>query len=166
MREMINYAGEKIEFSGCPSCAFFKGDFNLPCGTAFKNEKFTLSQDWELPIPGFFVVSPTQKHIEELNELDDDSRNDMFRLVNKTIEVLKQNNVCDRFNIIMEEKPGVHFHIWIMPRHKWMEERFGKITYNIEKIFTFAKNNLKTKENLEKIKEISDILKNELKNWR
>ncbi len=35
-----------------------------------ENERFTLSQDFELPIPGFLIVAP-KRHIEMLSELTD-----------------------------------------------------------------------------------------------
>lgn len=50
---MIDYANNLIEFKGCPGCAYAKHEFSLPCKMAYENENFTLSQDWELPIPGF-----------------------------------------------------------------------------------------------------------------
>ena len=53
---MINYANKKVEFTGCPGCAYANHKFELPCGMAYENERFTLSQDWELPIEGFMVV--------------------------------------------------------------------------------------------------------------
>lgn len=33
--------------------------------------QYTLSQDWEIPIKGFFIASP-KRHIEKLCELTDD----------------------------------------------------------------------------------------------
>ena len=43
----------------------------------YENDNFTLSQDRELPIIGFFVISP-KKHIENFNELSSEERNEMF----------------------------------------------------------------------------------------
>ena len=116
---MKNYANEEISYNGCPGCAYSKHEFELPCGMAYENDNFTLSQDWELPIEGFLIVSP-KRHIEKLSELTDDERNEMFDIVNKTIKILRENSVCDRFEIIFEEKENRHLHVWIMPRHKWM----------------------------------------------
>ena len=162
---MISYANENIEFEGCPACAYAKHEFSLPCGMAYENERFTLSQDWELPIQGFFVVAP--KHcVENLSELTDEERIRAFDLVNETIKILKASNVCDRFNVIFEEKQGSHFHIWIMPRHKWMEDVAGKITKNIGMIFNHAKQNLRTEENLKEISKISQVVKEGLKNFK
>ena len=159
---MINYAGEKIEIDGCYACLFAEHKFSLPCGIAYENEKFTLAQDFELPIQGFFVVSP-KKHIETFEELTENERIEIFEIINKTIEILRKIKICDRFNVIFEEKKNKHFHIWIMPRHKWMENIGGNIINNIGKIFEYSKINMRTKENLDKINEITKILKRKIK---
>ena len=99
-------------------------------------------------------------------ELTDEERIRAFDLVNETIKILKASNVCDRFNVIFEEKQGSHFHIWIMPRHKWMEDVAGKITKNIGMIFNYAKQNLRTEENLKEISKISQVVKEDLKNFK
>ena len=161
---MINYANEQVEYSGCPTCAFSKHEFSLPCGMAYEDKNFLLSQDWELPIPGFFVIAP-KRHMENFNELTQEERKNIFEIINKTIDILKDAKVCDRFNVIFEEKLNSHFHIWIMPRFKWMEQ-FGSISKNIGLIFQFAINNMKTEENLKKINEINQIVNKKLKNFK
>lgn len=158
---MTNYANEKICFNGCPSCAYANGEFTLPCGIAYENDRFILSQDWELPIEGFFIVSP-KRHIETFEELSENERIEIFDIINKTIKILKDSKICDRFNVIFEEKEHKHFHIWIMPRHKWMSDLVGNIINDIGKVFEYAKNNLKTTNNLEHIKEITKIVKNSI----
>lgn len=156
---MINYANEKVEFAGCPGCSYAKGEFELPCGMAYENDRFTLSQDWELPIQGFFVISP-RRCIEKFEELEVDERNEMFDIIDKTIKVLRQNGVCDRFNVIFEEKENRHFHVWIMPRHKWMKDMVGGITGKIDDVFEYAKSNMRNEENYKRINEISDVVRN------
>ena len=155
---MISYANEEIKFSGCPGCAYAKHEFELPCGMAYENENFTLSQDWELPIDGFLIVSP-KRHIEKLSELTDEERNEMFDIVNKTIKILRDNNVCDRFEIIFEEKENRHLHVWIMPRHQWMSELVDDIIDHVGTILDYAKNNFKSEEVYEKINKITKIVK-------
>ena len=158
---MINYANEKVEFNGCPGCAYGKHEFSLPCGMAYENERFTLSQDWELPIEGFLVVSP-KRCVEKFDELTDEERIEIFDIINKTVKILRNNNICDRFNIVFEEKENRHFHIWIMPRHKWMEELVGDIIDNIGVIFKYAKENFRNENTYQQIQEITNIIKKEL----
>jgi len=159
---MINYANENVEFKGCPGCAYAKHEFVLPCGMAYENEKFTLSQDWELPIPGFFIVSP-KKCIEKFEELNTEEKIEIFEIVDKTIKVLRKNNICDRFNVIFEEKENRHFHVWIMPRYNWMSELVGDIIDNVGEVFEYAKKNMRTTKNYNTIKEITELLKKEFK---
>jgi len=127
---------------------------------AYENDKFTLSQDWELPIQGFLVVSP-KKCIEKFEELSLEEKIEVFDIVDKTIKILRKNNICDRFDVIFEEKENRHFHVWIMPRHAWMNDLVGDIIDNIGQVFEYAKKNMRTKENYEKIKEITNLVKEE-----
>ena len=155
---MRNYANEEINFIGCPGCAYAKHEFELPCGMAYENDNFTLSQDWELPIEGFFIVSP-KRHIEKLSELTDSERNEMFDIVNKTIKILRDNNICDRFEIIFEEKENRHLHVWIMPRHEWMIKLVDDIIDNIGTILEYAKNNFRNEDVYERINSITKLIK-------
>ena len=157
---MISYANEEIKFEGCPGCAYANHEFTLPCGMAYENENFTLSQDWELPILGFFIVSP-KRHIEKLEELTKLERDEMFDIVDKTIKILRKNNICDRFEIIFEEKENRHLHVWIMPRHSWMKEICDDIIDNIGDILNYAKGNFRKEDIYEQIKDITKIIKME-----
>jgi len=162
MEKMINCFNEEVEFDGCPGCAFANHHFELPCGMAYENENFTLAQDWELPIQGFMVLAP-KKHIEKLNEFTDSERNEMFEMVNKIIIILREVKICDKFNIIFEEKENRHFHVWIMPRHDWMKKLTDDIIGNIDVIFEYAKSNFRNEENYKKINEITSIIKKDMK---
>lgn len=155
---ILNYKNEIIKFTGCPWCAYAKHEFSLPCGIIYENENFILSQDRELPIIGFFIISP-KKHFECLNDLSTEERNEMFWIINKTIKILKKNNICDEFNVIFEEKEKRHFHVWIMPRHERMSKICNNITQNIGLIFDYAKKNFRTEDIYNKINEAVDIIK-------
>lgn len=159
---MINYALEEVHFEGCPGCSYAKGEFSLPCGMAYENERFTLSQDWELPIEGFFVVSP-KRCVEKFSDLSRDEQHEMFDIVDKTINILRENNICDRFNVLFEEKENRHLHVWIMPRHKWMKDICGGITGCIDEVFQYAKDNFRSEEVYRRIDEISEIVRNGFK---
>lgn len=159
-KTMVNYKNEQIKYTGCPGCAYGNHEFELPCKMAYENERFTLSQDWELPILGFFVLS-LKKHIEKLEELTKQERNEMFDIIDKTIKILRKNNICNRFDVIFEEKENRHFHVWIMPRYEWMNNVCTNITQNIGKIFEYAKENFRNEEVYKQIEEITLIVKKE-----
>ena len=81
---------------------------------------------------------------------------EMFYIVNKTTRILRDNKICDRFDYIFEERENIHLHVCILPRYNWMND----VIDNIAKIFKYAKEKLRNDENYKKIKEITDIVKN------
>ena len=88
----------------------------------------------------------------------------MFYIVDKTVKILRDNNICDKFDYIFEEKENRHLHVWILPRYNWMNEIVDNIIYNIGTIFEYAKEKFRNDENYEKIKEITDIVKKSFNN--
>ena len=84
-------------------------------------------------------------------------------LVNKTVEILRNHNICERFDYVFEEKENRHLHVWIMPRYDWMKEINNDIIDNIGAIFAYAKENLRLEENYKKIEKITSIIKENLK---
>jgi diadenosine tetraphosphate (Ap4A) HIT family hydrolase len=161
MGKFISYCSEEIEFNNCPSCDFNNHLFSLPCGIIHEDDMLVLAQDWELPIPGFLIVAP-RRHVENFCDLTNEERNQMFEVVDKAIRILKQKNICEKFNVIFEEKTGNHFHIWIMPRHNWMIKEFSNPTKRIADVFKFAKENLRTVENLKYVDAVNNIVRD---NW-
>ena len=83
----------------------------------------------------------------------------MFSIVNETVKILRENNICYRFDYIFEEKENRHLHVWIMPRHQWMSELVDDIIDHVGTILDYAKNNFKSEEVYEKINKITKIVK-------
>lgn len=160
MAKMFTYDNKLIEFDGCPGCLYANHKFSLTCGMIYENEGFTISQDWELPIPGFIIVSP-KRCVEKLNDITKRERDEMFDLVDFVIVSLRKHKVCDRFEIIFEEKENRHLHVWIMPRQDWMTNLVGDIVDNIGKICEYAKENLKSENTYNEINRVTEILKKE-----
>ena len=88
----------------------------------------------------------------------------MFEIVDKTVKILRDNKICERFDYIFEEKENRHLHVWILPRYNWMNKIVNDIIDNIGIIFEYAKTNFRKDENYEEIKRISDIIKNNFNN--
>jgi len=152
---MIDYAGNKISYTGCSSCAFARREFSLPSGMIYEDDVLTLAQDWTLPIDGFLVIAP-KRHVLSLQELSGQERNHVFAVLDKAIIALKRAIPGITYNVVFEEEDAgeenSHFHIWLMPRHKWMFDiANGNPTRHIKAVFDYARANLKTKENIEKI---------------
>ena len=153
--------GKQQELNGCLGCEIVNGNIAPFGGVLYKNKHFTITQDFELPIDGFIVISSV-RHIEKLTELTFEERGDLMELINKTLSILREHNIAEEYNVILEEKEGYHFHIWLMPRHKWMIEKFGKVLKSIKAIQDYALENLRTSENISQILNTCKILESEL----
>ena len=158
MSTIKDLTGQEQTLNGCLCCEIANEKLVPFGGILYKNQYFTIAQDFELPIDGFIIISSI-RHIEKLTDLTNNERFDLINLINKTLNILRENQIAEEFNVILEEKQGYHFHIWLMPRHKWMIEKFGKVLKNIKQIQDYALDNLRTKENIAKISQTCDILK-------
>lgn len=125
---------------------------------AFENERFTVAQDWELPIEGFMIVSP-KRHVERFDEFSRDERIEMFDIVDRVISILRERGVCEFFDVIFEERAGRHLHVWIMPRHAWMLEICEDIIDNVGVVCEFAKERFRKNEVYERIAEVSEMVR-------
>lgn len=156
--ELKDVQGQIHNIDGCLGCNLSNGVLKPFEGMIYKDDDFNISQDFELPINGFIIIA-TNEHIISINELTDKQRYKLIELENRIIKLLKDYKVCDNYRIIFEEKN--HFHVWLMPEHNWMKS-FGKPIYNIDKIFDYAKNNLRTEDNLNEIRKTCKKLKKDL----
>ena len=149
------YNNEMYKIDGCLGCELAKGKIH---DILYKDDDFNVSQDFELPINGFIIIA-TNEHIVSINELTSKQRFKLIELENRVLSLLKKYKLCDRYRIILEEKG--HFHIWLMPEYEWMKEN-GKVIFNIEYIFNYAKNNLRNDDNIKLINETCKRLKKDL----
>lgn len=159
--KIIDLTGKEVEVKNCLGCDIANGNLDVFGGLLYRSENFSIAQDFELPIDGFLIIF-SNRHVEKLNDLNTDEQVELIKLISKTLNILQNNQIADEFNIILEEKSGYHFHIWLMPRHRWMIEKFGKVLKNLKKIQDYAVKNMKTPENLEKIRQTCELVKTQL----
>lgn len=156
-----NIAGEDYNINNCLGCAISNGEA-IPFGNIlYKDEFFHIEQDFEVPINGFIIIS-CNKHYSKLTDLPLEAQYKLINLVNKIINILTKHNIAEHFTTLIEERPNYHLHLWILPRHNWMIEKFGNASNHYAEISKYAINNLKTKENLNEILKTCNIIKSEL----
>ena len=163
MSEIKDLTGKSYNINDCLGCEIAKENILPFGGMLFKNENFVVVQDFELPINGFIIIS-TIRHIESYCEMSASERIELGDLIDKTLKILKDNNIAKEYNIILEEKKGYHFHIWLMPRHKWMIEKFGSVLKNIKSIQQYAFENMRNDQVFQEIKQTCELLKKSLNN--
>ena len=150
---------ENVECMGCDIANHKLQPFG---GMIYEDENFTVCADFEVPIDGFIIIS-TKAHISSINDMTEGQKVDFIMLLDKCLKALKELGTAEEFILIQGERKDIHFHISLMPRQKWMSEKFGRIISNIKNIQSYAIENMKTTENLNQIEETCKKLREKLK---
>ena len=160
-----SFTGEMINIGNCMGCTKSANSENkdINPGEIIRTKNFDISQDFELPINGFIIIGSI-RHIESINEMTTEEKQELITLIDVVIATLKKLNVCSQYDVVWEEKDNNHFHVWLMPRHKYLIDAMGtNIIKKVGELFNYAKNNLRTEENLNSIFNTINNLKIELK---
>lgn len=126
--------------------------------TVFLGKSFRIGQDWEVPIPAFFILSSKRKLKSILEFTDEESEEFMLllKLLRKgMLHELKIKDVC----LFQNEDTDHGFHVWVFPRHAWME-KFGRKIQSVRPIMEYAKEKMMTPKTIEEIKENVLLMKN------
>ncbi|MEI7809937.1 MAG: HIT domain-containing protein [bacterium] len=89
----------------------------IPCYKIFENKNFLVFLDIKPATDGHLLIIP-KKHVVWMQEADDKTIADIFKLTKKMMLALKKGLRCDyvQQSVVGNEVP--HFHIHLMPRYK------------------------------------------------
>ncbi len=146
--ELVDYKGSLSQFS-CLGCARENGEMER-MGTVLTTDHFDAHQDFEIPIPGFIIIS-SRRHLQSVDEFTKGEKLDFIDILINVRAGMRKALDIDVVYLIQEEDTSHHFHVWVFPRYGWMAEKFGKKTPSLRPIMKYARENLKTTANLEKV---------------
>jgi diadenosine tetraphosphate (Ap4A) HIT family hydrolase len=111
---------------------------------------FNAHQDWEVPIPGFFVIAGVRK-FRSFADMTDDEAKDFITLLRLVRQGMRDVLGIEMISVFQNEEAS-HFHTWIFPRYEWME-RFGMKIQSIRPIMEHAKENMINESSLSAVRE-------------
>ncbi len=130
----------------------------FPDQIVIKTELFTIAQDWEVPIPWFFILSPLRK-IKSISEFTDNEIQEYWFLIRKLREGMKDIlNIKDVY-FFQNEDTEHGYHLWVFPRHEWMEKFWRKIQ-SVRPIMEYAEEYMCNDENCNAVREHVRNMKN------
>ena len=135
----------------CIGCALKKGIISNEL--IYEGKHFEVRQDYEIPIQGFFVIG-SKRHIIGFADFNEAEKKEFIEIICKLRKVMKKTLKIDfveylcREDVIKSKINPSHFHIALLPKYKWMEK-----LPNVIQILNYAKKNMKTKKNIDKIKQ-------------
>lgn len=126
----------------------------------FANEKiietegFSVHQDWEVPIPAFFILEAKRK-LRSVSDFTTAEAQDFISLLVAVRKGMEEELGIKDVYLFQNEDTEHNFHFWIFPRYSWME-RFGRKIQSVRPIMQYAKDNMVT-DNV--IREVKDNVK-------
>jgi diadenosine tetraphosphate (Ap4A) HIT family hydrolase len=115
-------------------------------------EHFDVHQDWENPIPGFFILASKDISKQSITDFSEDESLELIHLLRRVRNAMRTALGIESIQIYQSEKTEHGFHIWIFPRHPWMEQ-FGQKVQSIRQIMEFAKETMMTEPVLAEVRE-------------
>jgi diadenosine tetraphosphate (Ap4A) HIT family hydrolase len=143
----------------CIGCGIGAGKITPPGGVIVETKNFVLHQDPEVPIKGFLIIA-SKAHIKSISELSFEESRELFDLVYKVRIALKNIVDIKEVSIIQEER-SKHFHLWLLPRYEWMNDKFTNSLSTIREMMSFSKDNSKTDQNIKDILETVELIRNQ-----
>lgn len=103
-------------------------------------ELFTIGQDWEVPIPGFFIIAPNRK-LRSVMDLTERESVEFIHLLRKMRRGMYDVLGIKDVYLIQNEDTDGNFHPWMFPCHEWMEP-FGRKIESVRPIMNYATENM------------------------
>ena len=151
----INGATKNI---ACFGCAIQKGKVTSPGGSIAESQYFYAHQDYEIPIPGFIILA-SKRHLQSVAEFTDAEQGDSIQFLCRLRKAMKEALSISVVYLVQEEDTSHHFHTWMFPRYPWMQEQFGRKVQSIRPIMEYAREHMKTEDNLKEVSNATQKLK-------
>ncbi|MEK6921413.1 MAG: HIT domain-containing protein [Nanoarchaeota archaeon] len=137
----------------------------FPNEIILETESFKVAQDWEVPIPGFFIVS-TKRKILSIAEMTEKEAEEFIKIVRHVRQAMKDSLNIKEVYLFQNEDSKHGFHLWMFPRYDWMEQ-FGKKIESVKPIMLYAEKNMISENKIEEVKDavrkISHVIKDDFK---
>jgi len=98
----------------CIFCKIVKKE--IPCVKIYEDEKFLAFLDINPVSDGHMMIIP-KKHIVWMQESDDETISEIFKLSKKLMLAIKNGLKCDYVQVSIVGKDVPHFHIHLIPRY-------------------------------------------------
>jgi diadenosine tetraphosphate (Ap4A) HIT family hydrolase len=123
----------------------------FPDDIVILTELFNVGQDWEVPIPGFFIIAPLRK-VRSISEFTDEEATEFTNILRKLRKGMRDVLKIEDVYLFENEDTMHNFHFWVFPRYMWME-KFGRGIESVRPIMEYAKKNMVKENDMKDLKE-------------
>ncbi len=135
----------------------------FPDEIVIKTEYFTVAQDWEVPIEGFFIISSNRK-LRSVAEFSDEESLEFVRLLRRVRKEMEEALSIKEVYLFQNENTEHGFHLWMFPRLEWMEQ-YGRKIQSVRPIMEHAKKEMATEEVIHNVKDAAARVRERMKDF-
>jgi diadenosine tetraphosphate (Ap4A) HIT family hydrolase len=151
VREITDIGGTTVELD-CLSCAIAQNKVEIRGGSVIRSKYFDVHQDFEIPIPGFMILT-SLRHLKAVDEFTEEESAEFMEILRAARKLQRDVLGIETVYLHQEEDTSHHFHLWMFPRYDWMRAQFGRKAESMRPIMEYARTELKTDVNLKKLDE-------------
>lgn len=140
-----------------------KDNILFPDENIITTKLFKVGQDWEIPIPGFYIIAPLRK-INSISEFTDEESIEFINLIKTVRKGMREALKIEEVYLFQNEDTEHNFHLWIFPRHAWMEQ-FGRKIESVKPIMEYAKENMINEPYIKEVKESVSKMRENLSSY-
>jgi diadenosine tetraphosphate (Ap4A) HIT family hydrolase len=140
---MIDILGKEW-LTPCLGCSITHHEIDLPGGILYETNHFLLHQDPANPIPGFLIIA-LKAHKQSIAAFTREEADELVSVLYKTRHAMKEIEGIEYCTILQEER-AQHYHAWIVPHYRWMENIDEGGLGSIYALLKYSKEHWKTKE--------------------
>lgn len=129
----------------------------FPDEKIFETNFFTVHQDWECPIPAFFIVAP-KRTIRTIDEFTNEEASEYIFLIRALRKGMKEVLNISNVYFFQNEDTKHNFHLWVFPRYEWMNT-FGRKIESVKPIMNYAAQNMLGEEHIAEVKNAATKMK-------
>ncbi|MCH7828882.1 hypothetical protein IH982_03435 [Patescibacteria group bacterium] len=120
--------------------------------TVLLTKSFDAHQDWEVPIPGFFIIASKDTTKKSIAEFTSEEVKELGSVIHRVRVGMREVLDIKDVYLLQNEASKHGFHVWMFPRYSWME-KFGWSPKSIALIMEHANKHMKTDGNIKEVKD-------------
>jgi diadenosine tetraphosphate (Ap4A) HIT family hydrolase len=124
----------------------------FPDQEILSTKNFSAHQDWEVPIVGFFIIASKNTTKRSIIDFTEEEAHEFIHVAQNVRTAMNEVLGIEDVYLFQNEDSTHGFHLWIFPRHVWMEE-FGRKIESVRPIMEYAKGNMNDEKTCDEVRE-------------
>ena len=125
----------------------------FPNETIHDGKYFHVGQDFEVPIPGFFIIAAKRDRVRSFDDFTDEEISEFASILKTVRTTMRKALGVENAYFFQNEDTAHGFHFWCYPVHDWAVEKFGRKIQAVRPAMRYAIENMKDDASIAAVKD-------------